>query len=40
MATSEQQINVPVKLDLGVGKIIDVACGGTVCMVLNGIIFR
>ena len=35
--TDEQQINTPRKLDLtGIGKIIDVACGGTVCMVLNG----
>ena len=35
--TDEQQINTPRKLELtGIGKIIDVACGGTVCMVLNG----
>ena len=35
--TEEQQINRPVKLDLrGVGKVIDVASGGSVCMVLNG----
>lgn len=34
--TDEQQINTPTKLDLtGIGKVIDVACGGTVCMVLN-----
>ena len=38
----EQQVARPVKLDLGsdVGKVIDVACGGTVCMVLNGEIKR
>jgi hypothetical protein len=35
--TEEQQINRPVKLNLkGVGKVIDVASGGTVCIVLNG----
>ena len=37
MVTEEQQINHPVKLDLkGIGKIIDIASGGTICMVLNG----
>ncbi len=36
MATEEQQINTPRKLDLGIGRVIDVACGGTVCMALNG----
>jgi hypothetical protein len=37
MVTEEQQINNPVKLTLkGIGKVIDVAAGGTVCMVLNG----
>ena len=36
--TEEQQINCPVKLNLeGIGKIIDIASGGTICMVLNGI---
>ena len=35
--TEEQQLSTPTKLTLkGVGKVIDVACGGTVCMVLNG----
>ncbi len=35
--TEEQQVNSPVKLDLGpVGKVIDVASGGSMCMVLNG----
>ena len=37
MVTEEQQINTPVKLNLGsVGKIIDIASGGSICMVLNG----
>jgi hypothetical protein len=38
LVTSEQQINTPTKLNLGggVGKVIDIACGGTVCMLLNG----
>ena len=37
MVTEEQQINHPVKLSLkGIGKIIDIASGGTICMVLNG----
>jgi hypothetical protein len=35
--TEDQQINRPVNLHLkGIGKIIDVASGGTICMVLNG----
>ncbi len=35
--TEEQQLCIPRKLDMtGLGKIIDVACGGTVCLVLNG----
>ena len=35
--TDEQQINTPRKLHLsGIGRVIDVACGGTVCMILNG----
>ena len=35
--TDEQQLSVPTKLDLGktVGKVIDIASGGTICMVLN-----
>ena len=37
MATDEQQVNSPVKLNLGdVGKVLDVASGGSMCMVLNG----
>ena len=37
MVTDEQQINLPVKLDLGpIGKVIDIASGGSICMVLNG----
>ena len=37
MATEEQQVNSPVKLNLGdVGKVLDVASGGSMCMVLNG----
>ena len=37
MATEEQQVNSPVKLDLGeVGKVLDIASGGSMCMVLNG----
>lgn len=37
MATSEQQVNSPVKLNLGeVGKVIDIASAGSMCMVLNG----
>ena len=38
MSTDEQQVNSPVKLDLGkdVGKVIDIASGGSMCMVLNG----
>ena len=37
MATAEQQVNSPVKLNLGeVGKVIDIASGGSMCMVLNG----
>ena len=37
MVTEEQQINSPVKLNLSsVGKIIDIASGGSMCMVLNG----
>ena len=37
MATEEQQVNSPVKLNLGdVGKALDVASGGSMCMVLNG----
>ena len=36
-ATEEQQICHPTHLPLPkVGRIIDIACGGTVCMVLNG----
>lgn len=35
--TPEQQVSHPTKLDLGgLGRIIDVASGGTICMVLNG----
>ena len=37
MATDEQQVNSPVKLNLGeIGKVIDIASGGSMCMVLNG----
>ena len=37
MATDEQQVNSPVKLNLGeVGKVVDIASGGSMCMVLNG----
>ena len=37
MATEEQQVNSPVKLNLGdVGKALDIASGGSMCMVLNG----
>ena len=37
MVTNEQQVNEPVKLDLkDVGKVIDVASGASICMVLNG----
>lgn len=38
MATEEQQLNSPIKLELGrdVGKVIDIASGGSTCMVLNG----
>ena len=37
MATEEQQVNSPVKLNLGeVGKVLDIASGGSMCMVLNG----
>ena len=37
MATDEQQVNSPVKLNLGdVGKALDIASGGSMCMVLNG----
>ena len=37
MVTDEQQINSPIKLDLGeVGKVIDIATGGSICLVLNG----
>ena len=37
MVTEEQQINLPVKLNLGpIGKVIDIASGGSICMVLNG----
>ena len=37
MATEEQQVNSPVKLNLGdVGKVLDVASGGSMCVVLNG----
>jgi hypothetical protein len=36
--TDEQQIHSPIHLKLdGVGKVIDIAAGGTSCMVLNGI---
>jgi len=36
MATEEQQVNSPVKLNLGeVGKVLDIASGGSMCMVLN-----
>lgn len=36
MVTDEQQLNTPIKLNLaGVGKVIDVASGGSMCMVLN-----
>merc|ERR1712110_594452 len=36
MVTEEQQINKSVKLDMGpVGKVIDIASGGSMCMVLN-----
>jgi len=33
--TDEQQINEPKLLSLGIGKIKDIASGGTVCLVLN-----
>lgn len=37
MVSKEQQICSPVKLDLGqVGKVIDIATGGSICLVLNG----
>lgn len=36
--TEEQQLAFPTRLDVNrvAGKIIDVAAGGTMCMVLNG----
>jgi len=33
--TDEQQINTPTHLPLGIGKIKDIASGGTVCLALN-----
>lgn len=37
MVTKEQQVCSPVKLNLGpVGKVIDIASGGSICLVLNG----
>ena len=37
--TDEQQLARPTKLDVDktVGKVIDIASGGSICMVLNGI---
>ena len=41
MVTEEQQINKSVKLDMGpVGKVIDIASGGSMCMVLNGMFLQ
>ena len=36
--TEEQQLSRPTKLDVDktVGKVIDIASGGSICMVLNG----
>lgn len=31
-----QQINVPTKLDIPCGKIVDIAVSGSACIVLNG----
>ena len=34
--TTEQQLSHPTRLSLDVGKIIDIASGGSICMVMNG----
>ena len=36
--TGEQQLSRPTKLDVDktVGKVVDIASGGSICMVLNG----
>ena len=35
--TEEQQMSNPTKLSLpGIGKIIDIASGGSICLILNG----
>lgn len=33
--TEEQQLSTPMALPLGIGKVVDIASGGTVCLALN-----